>query len=144
LADKLSAATYFYAHVKLQKEVFMEILVPISAIVFSLSIPIIVIIVDYFNKKNKMRVIEKAIEKGLSLEGLSFPEEKKGPRLPYRGGMVILAVGLGVGIFAVLVGRLEHEALYPILGIGSILALLGIALIINDKMNYDRYFKKES
>ncbi len=124
-------------------ESLSHVLVPIIAIVFALAIPIVSIIVDYFNKKNKMRVIEKAIEKGLSLEGLSFPEEKKGPRLPYRGGMVVLAVGLGVGIFAVLLGAVEPKALYPILGIGSILTLLGIALIINDRINYDRYFKKD-
>jgi len=118
------------------------ILVPIFAIVFSLSIPIVAFIVDHFNRKSKMKVIEKAIEKGVTLEGLSL-EEKKEPRVPYRSGMITLAVGLGIAIFALLVGQTEEEALYPLLGIGSIPALIGIALIINDRMNYDRYFKKD-
>ena len=117
------------------------ILVPIVAIVFSLSIPIIAIIVEYFNRKNKLKVIEKAIEKGVTLEGLSL--EDKRPRVPYRSGMVILAVGIGIAIFGVFVGQIEDDALYPLLGIAFIPALLGIALIINDRINYDRYFKKD-
>jgi len=119
-----------------------EILIPIVAIVFSLSIPIVAFIVDYFNRKNKMKVIEKAIEKGVTLEGLSLAEDKK-PRVPYRSGMVALAVGIGVCIFAILIGKMETDALYPLLGLGSIPALIGIALIINDKINYKRYFDQD-
>lgn len=118
------------------------VLVPIVAIVFSLSIPIIAIIVDYFKRKNKMKVIEKAIENGVALEGLSL-EEMKGPRVPYRSGMITLAVGLGICIFAIFIGKTEGEALYPLLGIAAIPTLVGIALIINDKINYDKYFKQD-
>jgi len=116
--------------------------IPIVAIVFSLSIPIIAIIVEHFNRKNKMKVIEKAIEKGITLEGLSL-EEKKEPRVPYRSGMVTLAVGIGIAFFGVLIGQTEKNALYALLGISSIPALIGIALIVNDRINYDRYFKKD-
>ena len=119
------------------------VLVPVVAIVFALSVPIVAIIVEHFTKKSKMRVMEKAIEKGLSLEGLSL-EEKKEPRLPYRAGMVVLAVGLGIGIFAVLVGQIEDEALYPLLGVASIPTLIGVSLIINDRINYDKLFNKKS
>jgi hypothetical protein len=124
------------------KPEILGILIPLSAIVLSLSIPIIAIIVDYFNRKSKMKVIEKAIEKGVTLEGLSL-EEKKEPRVPYRSGMITLAVGVGIGIFALFMGQIEDEALYPLLGIGSIPALIGIALLINDRINYDRYFKQD-
>jgi hypothetical protein len=120
----------------------MDNLVPIVAIVFALSIPIISIIVDHFNRKSKMKVIEKAIEKGVTLEGLTL-EEKKEPRGPYRSGMVVLAVGIGLAVFAFLMASIEIEAFYPILGAASIPALIGIALIINDRINYDRYFKKD-
>lgn len=119
------------------------VLIPIFGVVFGCSIPIVAILVGHFNKKSKMQVIEKAIEKGLPLEGLSF-EDIKGPRVPYRSGMVALAVGLGVGIFAVLVGQMEGKAIYPLLGLSSIPALIGIVLIINDRINYDRLFNKES
>ena len=119
------------------------ILIPILSVVFGLSIPIVLIIVEHFTKKSKLRVMEKAIEKGLSLEGLSL-DDKKEPRMPYRAGMVVLAVGLGVGIFAVLLGQTENDALFPLLGLGSIPALIGVALIINDRINYDRYYNEKS
>jgi hypothetical protein len=119
------------------------VIVPVLAIVFCLSIPIVAIIVDHFTKKSKMRVVEKAIEKGLSLEGLSLEDERK-PRMPYRAGMIVLAVGLGVGIFAVLVGQTDRDDLFPLLGIASIPALIGIALIINDRINFDRYYREKS
>ncbi len=119
----------------------MNDLVTIISIVLALSIPIIAIIVEYFNRKNKLKLFEKAIEKGVTLEGLSL--EEKRPRVPYRAGMVVLAVGLGIAIFAFLMASVEIEAFYPILGAAFIPALIGIALIINDRINYDRYFKKD-
>lgn len=119
------------------------IIMPVLAIVLGLTIPIVIIIVEYFTKKSKMRVMEKAIEKGLSLEGLSLEDERK-PRMPYRAGMIVLAAGLGVGIFAVLVGQVEPEALFWLLGFASIPVLIGVALIINDRINYDRYSKEKS
>jgi undecaprenyl pyrophosphate phosphatase UppP len=117
--------------------------IPIVAIVFSLSIPIIAIIVEYFNRKVKMKVIEKAIEKGVTLEGLSLEEEKK-PRIPYRSGMIVTASGLGIAVFALFLGKIEADAFYPIIGMAFIPLLIGIALIINDKMNYDRYFNQDT
>ena len=119
------------------------IVIPIVAIIFGLAIPIIAIIVDHLNKKSKMRVMEKAIEKGLSLEGLSLEDERR-LRVPYRSGMIVLAAGLGLGIFAVLIGQIDDEAIYPLLGIASIPALIGIALLINDRINYDRCFSEKS
>ena len=119
----------------------MHDLVPIISIVLALSIPIISIIVEYFNRKNKLKLFEKAIEKGVTLEGLSL--EEKRPRVPYRAGMVLLAVGIGIAIFAFLMAQIEIKAFYPILGAAFIPALIGIALIINDRINYDRYFKKD-
>ena len=122
------------------------VLLGIFAVVFGLSIPIIAIIVEYFTKKSKMRVMEKAIEKGLSLEGLSLEDQKK-PRMPYRAGMIVLATGLGICMFAILVGQInpeDSEALFLLLGLGSIPTLIGIALIINDRINYDRYSNEKS
>lgn len=120
-----------------------ELWIPVVAIVFSLSIPIIAIIVEHLTKKSKMQVIEKAIEKGLPLDGLSL-EDNKGPRMPYRSGMIVLAVGIGIGIFAFLMRNVAEEAFYSLLGLASIPTLIGIALIVNDQINYDRYFNIES
>ena len=114
-----------------------RVLIPILLILLGCSIAIVAIITDYLFKKIKMRVMEKAIEKGLSLEGLSS-EDKIKSRVPYRVGMVFLAVGIGIGIFALLDREID------ILGLASIPVLIGIALIINDRINYDRLFNKES
>ena len=118
------------------------ILIPIFAIVFSLSIPIIAIIVEHLNRKNKMKVIEKAIEKGIAFEGLSLEGDKR-PRVPYRSGMITLAGGLGIIIFAILMGNIEVTATYPLLGLGAVPVLIGIAMILNDRINYNRYFNQD-
>jgi len=141
-----SAAADFNAHEKRKMEDSMfnfGLLVPLSAIVLGLGIPIVAIIMEHFTKKEKLRIMEKAIEKGISLEGLSL-QEKKGPRMPYRSGMVLLAVGLGVDIFAIFIGQVDEEALYSLLGLAFIPLLIGIALIINDRINYDKLFNKDS
>ena len=119
-----------------------ELLIPIVAIVFTFSVPIVAIIVEHFTKKSKMRVMEKAIEMGMPLDGLSLGD-KKGPRAPYRSGMVLVAIGIGVIILALVIGQMEREALNPLLGAGSIPVLIGIALIVNDRINYDKLFNKE-
>ena len=118
-----------------------NLILPVIGVIGGCIIPIVAIITDYFSYKSKMKVIEKAIEKGISLEGLQLDG---GPRMPYRAGMVVLAVGLGVCLLAFFVGQIENRAVYPLLGLGAIPALIGIVLIINDKINYDRLFNKES
>lgn len=120
-----------------------DIWIPIVGIIFGCSIPIAAIILEYFTKRSKMHVIEKAIENGISPDDLSL-EGKKGPRVPYRSGMVCLAVGIGIGIFAFLVGIQETDALNPLLGAASIPILIGIVLIINDRINYERLFNKKT
>jgi hypothetical protein len=116
--------------------------IPITGIIFGCAIPIVAIIFEHFTKKSKMRVMEKAIENGISPEDMSL-EDKKRPRVPYRSGMISLAVGLGIGIFSFVIGKIEMDVFHPLLGIASIPILVGIALIINDKINYDRLFNKE-
>ena len=119
------------------------LLIPIIAVSLSLMIPIVAIIVDYFNKRNKAQVIQRAIENGVPIDNLQFEEPKR--RLPYRSGMVSLAVGIGLAIFGFAIGTYteDAEAMPVFLGIGALIALIGLALLINDRMNYDKYFKDE-
>ncbi|MBT4292546.1 hypothetical protein HOD41_07620 [bacterium] len=114
----------------------MELLIPILAVGMSLMIPIVAIITDYFRKKDKMRVIEKALEHGASLEGLDL-NETKAPHMPYRAGMVCSAAGLGVAALGWFIG--DPEATGPMAGIGAIVLLIGLALLINDYINRDRF-----
>ena len=48
-----------------------------------------------------------------------------------------------MGVFALLVGKKEDEAIYPLPGTGSIPMLTGTAMIINDRINYNSYFKPD-
>lgn len=124
-------------------ESILALSIPIIAILGGLSIPIVAIIAEHFTKKAKIRLMERAIEKGMPLEGFSL-EEKKKPRMPYRQGMMSLAIGLGVAVFAISVSHINAKALYPLLGGAAILFLIGLASIINDRINYDRYFNRQS
>lgn len=110
--------------------------------IIALFIPIVAIIIGYFERKAKMQVIEKAIEKGISPDNLNIERAK--PRMPYRSGMVTLAVGLGLVVFGVLVGQKDQDALLPLVGIASILILIGAALLLNDKINHSKYFDKDN
>jgi hypothetical protein len=124
-----------------------EIIIPVMAISLSLFIPIVAIIVDYFQKRTKARIIEKAIEKGLPIESLAL-DEPRGSRMPYRSGMIMVAIGIGLIIFGFamstgLARAGEDDAFLgqPIFGGGgAIVLLIGIALLINDRMNYKRFF----
>jgi hypothetical protein len=114
-------------------------LVPITAILMVFSIPIIAIITEYLEKKEKMRLLEKAIEKGATIDSLSLVNQKK-PSIPYRKGMVTFAIGLGAFISGFFLGR-HNQSIF--IGGGAILLLIGAALIINDKLNYERLYSEK-
>jgi hypothetical protein len=120
--------------------------IPIIAIIMVFSIPIAAIVTEYFQKKNKARIIEKAIEKELPIDNLALDEPQKA-RLPYRSGMVMVATGLGVAIFGFAmgwamgsVGEEDAVIMKAVFGAGgAIVLLIGVALLVNDKMNYARF-----
>jgi hypothetical protein len=123
-----------------------ESYIPLLALPLIFGIPIIAIIVDYLQKRNKNRLIERALEKGVPIENLALDEPRRN-RLPYRSGMVMVAVGIGVTIFGFAFGRAleaggDPEAYVPraMFGAGGVIVLLiGIALLINDRMNRHRF-----
>ena len=121
----------------------MSMLIPVIAVSFSMAIPIVAIITERFQKRDRMRLIEKAIEHGANIEDLNLEENDCQPRLPYRNGMVCVAVGIGliVGhsfvrdrLAAYEVGELS---LIILLG-GLIVGCVGLALLGNDYMNRDK------
>ncbi len=123
-----------------------EMFIPIIAIVMVFGIPITAIVTEYFQKRNKARIIEKAIENNLPIENLALDDEPR-KRLPYRSGMVMVAIGIGVLIFGFAMawalgvsGEEDPEIMRAVFGAGgAIVLLIGVALLVNDKMNYDRF-----
>ena len=122
----------------------MSMLIPVIAVSFSMAIPIVAIITERYQKRDRMRLIEKAIEHGANLEDLRLEDPETQPRLPYRNGMVCVAVGtaLVVGHLFLRKALAAHDiaelALIMLLG-GLIVGCVGIALLLNDRMNRDKF-----
>lgn len=91
-------------------------------------------LITYYRFRRRREVqetIRVAIEKGQELpteflETISSPKSRPKKDQDLRRGVVLVAVGLGIGAFGVLVG--EEDAVGPLMGIGSIPFLIGLAL----------------
>lgn len=87
-----------------------EILIPIVAIVGGISIPIVAIVMAYRKQKLQARLIERAIEQGLTIEEIDELLARQGftdndsrnrqdsnragrREVPFRKGLVLFAVG---------------------------------------------------
>lgn len=91
---------------------------------------------EYFKyrKRRDLQVtIRAAIEKGQELpaevlETISNPKTRPKKDHDLRRGIVLTAVGLGIGAFGLLVG--DEDAVGPLMGIGSIPLLIGLGLTL--------------
>ena len=113
----------------------MSMLIPIIVVSLSMAIPIVAIITEHLQKKERMRLTAIAIEHGANLENLNFESECAQPRLPYRGGMVTFAVGLALMAADRFVGFDIGEFHFPLLIGGLITGFVGLALLLNDFLN---------
>ena len=116
-------------------EASLALMIPILSVTMPfLLVGVIVGFVTYFRFRRRREVQETiriAIEKGQELpteflETISSPKEKPRKDQDLRRGVVLIAVGIGIGAFGVLVG--EDDAVGPLMGIGSIPFLIGLAL----------------
>ena len=113
----------------------LALLIPIVVpTVTMLVIGGIIALITYFRFRRRREVQETiriAIEKGQELpteflETISSPKNRPKKDQDLRRGVVLTAVGLGIGAFGFLVG--EDDAVGPLMGIGSIPLLIGLAL----------------
>lgn len=116
-------------------------LFPLVIIGMGMSIPIIAIITDHLQKKERMRLIEKAIEHGadlkdLHLEDLNSDDNCK-PRMPYRSGMILIAVGIALSVGHLFLDASFGSIHFPLLVGGLLTGLIGVAQILNDWINRD-------
>jgi len=119
---------------------FSSMAIPLVAVALSLMIPIVAIITEHFQKKAKMRLIEKAIEHGANLDDISFEDPAcNRPPMPYRGGMVTLAVGFGLLIASQVIDFGSDSFISLVTIGGAITGCVGLALLLNDYMNRDRF-----
>lgn len=91
-------------------------------------------LITYYRFRRRREVqetIRVAIEKGQELpteflETISSPKDRPKKDQDLRRGIVLIAVGVGIGAFGILIG--EEDAVRPLMGIGSIPFLIGLAL----------------
>jgi hypothetical protein len=88
------------------------------------------------DRSELQQTLRVAMEKGQALPPEivdAITTDAKAPPSPerdLRGGVIWLAVGVGVAFFGWMVGFEDNDAVYPIIGMASIPALVGVALII--------------
>ncbi len=118
-------------------------LFPLVIMAMGMSIPIVAIITEHLQKKERLRLIEKAIEHGadlkdLHLENLNSDNDCK-PRMPYRNGMVLIAVGIALSIGHKFLDASFGSIHVPLLIGGLITGLIGVAQLLNDWIKRDRF-----
>ena len=113
--------------------VVLPFLIPIVGMLVP---PVIIALIFYFVHRGRREVqqtIRAAIEKGQDLpteflENINSPKAQPRKDQDLRRGIILTAVGLGIGAFGFFVG--EEDAIGPFMGIGSIPLLIGIGLTI--------------
>ena len=94
----------------------MGYLLPVIVVTLSMMIPIVAIITEHFRKRDKMRLMEKAIEHGVDLSDFKLEDEcGNKPAPPYQAGMVTFAVGVGLGVGV-------GDAVWVAVGVGVVVA----------------------
>ena len=109
-----------------------EILIPIIAIVMTMSIPIAWFYFDNRNKEARYRAMERLAQGGQDpkmLERLLHdePVARRTPRQPYRSGLICIAIG------AAFLLATDHDG--PPNWVGMLMLFIGLALILGDLMN---------
>jgi hypothetical protein len=112
-----------------------EILIPIS---FFALIGAIIIVPTWLKSRERREiqgVLRSAIEKGLPMPTEAIDALTKNVKVPntafgdIRAGVIWLAVGLGIAGFGFMLGFRHEEAFHPLVGIGLIPSIIGLAYI---------------
>jgi hypothetical protein len=107
-----------------------EILVPITLFI---SIAVVFALAFMYRARQREQIqltVRQAIDKGQELT----PEllEKLGhtgaqPHSDLRRGVIAVAIGLGIGVFGIILG--QEDAMRPLVAIGAIPLLIGVAYL---------------
>jgi len=118
-------------------EVFVPSQAPIVGAAFWIFIACVVVAGIWFayaKKKETQKTIRTAIEKGIQLDDALLDrlvvQESGNPDDYYIGGIICLAVAIGMPILGYFVGQIAPEAFPPLMGAGALVALIGGSLIL--------------
>ena len=102
--------------------------------VFVAIVVLAVVWLAHARNRETQKTIRLAIEKGMQLDAalidtLVRPKSGK-PEDYWIGGVICIAVGIGLPILGYFVGRIEPIAFFPIVGAGILVGLIGISLVV--------------
>ena len=94
-----------------------------------------------FRNRETQKTIRLAIEKGQTLDPATLERLLQGnapvsPSAPQArfglitGGLVMLCIGVGLAVMGWFISLDEPGAFHPLLGVGSLVGLIGVALLI--------------
>jgi hypothetical protein len=89
----------------------------------------------FARNRETQKTIRLAIEKGMQLDAAlidTLVKRKSGKPEDYQvGGIICIAVGIGLPIMGFFIGRIEPESFFPIAGAGILVGLIGVSLIVS-------------
>jgi hypothetical protein len=86
-------------------------------------------------ERERQQTIRLAIERGQTLDAalvekmLAPPTAK--PSNPFTWPVAILSTGVGLAAFSLFMRQLEEDAFWPLMGSGSMVAIIGAGLFLN-------------
>ncbi len=86
-------------------------------------------------QREAMATMRVAIEKGQPYDPALVDKLLRQPQKPtgmLTGALTTMAAGAGLMIMGVFVSRDDPNALYPLVGVGILVALIGLAILVGD------------
>ncbi|WP_269716812.1 DUF6249 domain-containing protein [Caulobacter sp. NIBR2454] len=116
----------------------MEILIPLAPFIMVVAIVVIPKWLRSRERQEMQATIRAAIDKGQELPPELIEAMSKDVKVrkvstaqsDIRTGIILIAVGAGIAAFGWMVGYEESDAVYPLMGIGLIPGLIGIAYVV--------------
>ena len=89
----------------------------------------------YARNRETQKTIRLAIEKGMHLDpaliNTLVVRKQDKPEDYWVGGVICVAIGVGLPILGFFVGRMAPPAFFPIVGAGILVGLIGVGLIVS-------------
>lgn len=116
----------------------MEILIPLAPFIMVIAIVVIPKWLKSRERHEMQATIRAAIDKGQELPPELIDAMSKDVKVrkvssaqsDIRTGIILISVGAGIAAFGWMVGYQESDAFYPLLGIGLIPGLIGVAYVV--------------
>ena len=94
-----------------------------------------------FRYRETQKTIRQAIEKGQTLDPATLERLMHGGSPPTQspaqtrfgfivGGVIMLCIGAGLAVMGWFISLTNHQPVYPMLGVGALVGMIGVGLLI--------------